>query len=193
VVVPLFEGATALSARSDDELMLLARGGRREAFDQLVRRHQRGALQLAARYLGNASFAREAAQNAFVELHRGLDRYRPRERFAFYLKRVVLNQCRMLGRSMRIRERALENAASEPARASAPLPDEALLAREHRLDVDRALQTLSPKLREVVALRYAGEHSLEEVGEILGLPLGTVKSRLFSALEKLRDALGERP
>ncbi|MFZ5438549.1 MAG: RNA polymerase sigma factor [Myxococcota bacterium] len=188
-VVALFAGSRGLEARPDDELMLLARGGRRDAFDVLVRRHQLAALKLASKYLGEVAAARDACQNAFLELYRGLPRYRAQGRFDFFLRRVVLNQCRMLGRGARIGERALSSAPLLTTGDGTPAPDDALLAAERRRDVDRALGQLSDKLREVVVLRYTGGHSLEEIAAILELPLGTVKSRLFAAMEKLKGHL----
>jgi len=74
---------------------------------------------------------------------------------------------------------------------SPALPDERLLAEERRRLVELQLGTLSEKLRAVVVLRYAGEHSLEEVAQILDLPLGTVKSRLFAAMSALEAGLKE--
>lgn len=183
VVVPLFGGA--LEARSDDELMVLARGGRPAAFDVLVRRHQASALKVAARYLGSPADARDACQNAFLEVYRSLTRYQPQGSFVFYLRRVLLNQCRMLGRSAATRIR-IAGVSSVDVPVAARLPDEALLAKERARALTSAVCELSDKLREVVALKYAGEHSLEETAAILELPVGTVKSRLFSAMDKLK-------
>jgi len=180
-VVPLHP----LDGRSDDELMLLARAGRREAFEVLVLRHQGPALKVAAKFLSDSASAKDACQNAFVEIYRGLERYQPRDRFVFYLRRVVLNQCRMSSRRLRIAEKLPADVARTTSQ-----PDEALLANERRKIVEQSLSGLSEKLREVVALRYAGGHSLEEVAQILELPLGTVKSRLFAAMGQLKDVLG---
>ena len=190
VVVQLF--GAALEARPDDELMVLSRAGRREAFDVLVRRHQASAFKVASRYLGSAPDAHDACQSAFLEVYRGLARYQPRGSFVFYLRRVVLNQCRMLGRGAAIRGRAADASALQPV-AEAQLPDDALLARERSRALTLAVAELSEKQREVVALRYAGGHSLEDIAAILELPLGTVKSRLFSAMEKLNGHLGGSP
>lgn len=191
-VVPLFgaEG-TALSARSDDELMRLARAGRKEAFDVLIRRHQTSALKVAVKFLGEVAAARDAAQNTFVEIYRALPRYQTRGEFIFYLRRVLLNQCRMAIRGHRIKERAVESFAREPSVREALPPDDLLLELERRREVDRAIARLSEKLRETVVLRYTGGHSLEETAQILEVPLGTVKSRLFAAMDVLRAELGD--
>jgi RNA polymerase sigma-70 factor (ECF subfamily) len=189
-VIPI--STPGLAARSDDELLLLTRSGRTEAFDVLVRRHQASALRLAARFLGSAAAARDACQNAFLELFRALPRYRPQGSFVFYLRRILLNQCRMLSRSTTLRERAAEQLAAEPAPSSVT-PDELLLERERQRNIERATAQLSVKLREVVALRYAGGHSLDEVAKILEVPIGTVKSRLSTAMKQLEQELGAPP
>ncbi|MFT3707001.1 MAG: sigma-70 family RNA polymerase sigma factor [Archangium sp.] len=184
-VVPLF----ALERREDDALMALARGGNREAFEALVVRHQRAVLRIAAKYLGEVSAAKDACQLAFLEIFRDLNQYRPQGRFPHYLRRVVLNQCHQAAR----RGRMIERAPVEPPAISPLQPDEAILAEERRRLVDAQIAKLSDKLRDVVVLRYAGEHPLEEIATILELPLGTVKSRLFSAMNELSAALKELP
>jgi RNA polymerase sigma-70 factor, ECF subfamily len=188
-VVPLRPAAPGLSGRSDDELILLARAGRREAFDNLVTRHQQAALMLARRYLGDAARARDAAQNAFIELFRSLHVYRPRGRFPFFLSCLVLTQCRHFERAGRAWAKAQKRLETQPPVARPDVPDEVLLAREREWELQLALQHLSRRLREVVLLRYAGGHSLEEVSDILRIPVGTVKSRLFAAFRKLRASM----
>lgn len=190
VAAALFGGAD-LDSPSDDQLAQRARGGHREAFDQLVRRHQGASLQLAWKYLGDATAARDACQAAFLEVFRALGSYEPRGRFVFWLRRIVLNQCRTSARSAQLRSRTTDSYAHEPAR-SVERPDELLLKQERRKAVEAALQDLSEKLREVAVLRFVSGHSLEEVAEILELPLGTVKSRLSSAVAGLRASLETR-
>lgn len=178
-----------LSALEDDELLLLARGGMKEAFDSLVRRHQDRMLCVAGKWLGHPQAARDAAQNTFLEVFRYLPRYRPRGKFKAFLHRVLLNQCRMLQRSRRYDLAAREQLQVAPEWNASDLPDEQLLAREKRREVERALGRLSKKLRNVLVLRYAAELSHEEIADVLKIPLGTVKSRLFAGLAKLRRVL----
>lgn len=175
-----------LAERSDDELMLLTRGGRPAAFDELVRRHQRRVVRIAARYLGNQAAAADVAQATFLELFRAVPRYRPEGTLSAYLYRVLLNQCHMARRSEKSEARAFASLEVAPT-ASAQIPDEQILARERAREVDRALAGLSPKLRDVLVLRFAGELSYDEIAATLELPLGTVKRRLFDGLEKLRN------
>lgn len=173
----------ALSDRTDDELMLLTRGGMRAAFDVLVRRHQVRALRLAARYVGDRAAAKDIAQSALLEIYRSRDRYQPHGKFTGYLCRVVLNQCRMFVRSARVREQAAPNVDSSN------MPMQELLAHEHHRDLERALSSLSEKLRAVVILRHGEDLNLLEIAEVLELPIGTVKRRLFDAMAQLRKTM----
>lgn len=171
--------------------MLIARGGLDAAFDTLVRRHQKRVLTVAGRLLGQrVALAPDAAQNTFLAIYRARSSYQPRGRFTAYLYRVLLNQCRMTHRSAHVEESARQAAdcAFPQSEASA---DAIVLARERQREVEHALGRLSPKLREVVVLRYAGELAYDEIAESLGLPLGTVKRRLFDAMDKLRQSLEE--
>jgi RNA polymerase sigma-70 factor (ECF subfamily) len=186
------EASVPLDARSDDDLMLLARAGVEPAFEALVRRHQARMLRVAARYLGRVDLAPDAAQNAFIEIHRGLGRYQPRGRFSSFLYRVLLNQCRMARRSARAESAALDRAAREPA-DGATLSDEQILARERQRDLDQAVAGLSEKLRSVVLLRYTAGLDYARIAETLDVPLGTVKRRMFDALRILHEKMQEQP
>ena len=178
--------AQGLAERSDDELMLLARGGLDAAFDTLIRRHQRPVLRVALRYLGEAALAADVAQNTFVALLRALPDYRANGQFKAFLYRILLNQCRMARRSERSFQRALDQASNATEQDA-----HAVLFREQRRDVERALLRLSDKLREVVVLRFGADFNYDEIGETLRIPTGTVKRRLFTAKAKLREMLEE--
>jgi RNA polymerase sigma-70 factor, ECF subfamily len=176
--------AVPLVSRSDDELMLLARGGARGAFDTLVRRHQTRVLHVAARRLGGSAAAADAAQNAFLEIYRALPRYQARGIFAAYLYKVLLNQCRATARSRRF-----EGQLDAPLPEATPSAEGEILARERQRDVDAAVGRLGDKLRDVVLLRYGAGLAYEEIAASLGVPIGTVKRRLFDAMERLRQSL----
>lgn len=181
----------ALEERTDDALMLLARGGVRAAFDTLVRRHQSFALSVAYKYLGSWAAARDAAQNAFLDIYRSLPRYRAEGRFRGLLHRAVVNHCRMAHRAASSERRALEARARMALVESEAGDDNAILARERSRELARGLARLSQRVRMVVVLRFAGGLSYREIADALKIPLGTVKSRLFLGLEQLRDVLTE--
>ena len=179
------EGATD-DSRTDDELVLLARAGIDEAFDVLVRRHQARVLRMAGRLLGRSALAPDVAQNAFLEIYRGLARYQPQGKFPAYLFRVLLNQCRVAARSARRAGVVTDDLPATPGDRSG---ESLILARERQREVEAALARLSEKLRAVVVLRHSAGLSYDEIAEALDLPLGTVKRRLFDAMEKLRRML----
>ena len=182
-----------LGELEDDELMLMARGGVDEAFDALIKRYQNKALRVSSRLLGHTEFALDAAQNAFFDIFRALDSYQPRGRFRSYLYRILLNQCHMAKRSAGRQERIAEKLARQP-RLDGDHPEKQVLARERRRELERALGKLSEKLRNVLVLRFVADLSYSEIGEVLKIPKGTVKSRMFSGLERLRVLLeGKRP
>jgi RNA polymerase sigma-70 factor, ECF subfamily len=184
-VVPSGRTADSLADLTDDELMLLTRGGTQQAFDTLVRRHQLRALRVALRFLGEPTAAKDAAQSAFLELYRARQAYQPCGKFTAYLCRIVLNQCRMSKRGAHHRWREQVDPAD--------LCTQELLTREHNRDLQRALDCLSEKLRAVVILRYGEDLNLAEIAESLELPLGTVKRRLFDAMAMMRESMESTP
>jgi RNA polymerase sigma-70 factor (ECF subfamily) len=175
-----------LDEQSDDDLMLLTRGGMQRAFYVLVRRHQSRVLRVAARYLRDRTLAPDIAQSAFLELFRNRERYEARGRFIAYLLRITINQSHMSTRAARSRDTPHVDVSD----MGPSVQDVAL--RDHRRDLERAIAQLSEKLRVVVSLRYGGDLELAEIAEILELPIGTVKRRLFDAMAKLRELLEDR-
>jgi RNA polymerase sigma-70 factor, ECF subfamily len=183
---------TSWEDRDDDALMLMARAGESRAFEILVKRHQRMALGTAIKYLGDRSLAQDIAQISFVDLLRSLGSYRPDGRFRAFLAKIVINNCRMANRHERSEANLRQGLGSLPGGIEPSEGDEGELQRRERQRLlDAALLTLSSKLREVLVLRYAAGLSHQQIGEALGLRLGTVKSRLFAGVEKLSQALEE--
>lgn len=174
-----------LEARDDDALMVLARDGMGTAFDELVRRYQAPVLRAALRYLGGEDAAADMAQNAFLAIYRALPTYQPRGKFRAYLYRVLLTQCRMAQRSGRYDKRARAAIKLTAPVASTPGTGR-LFSPEQRREVELALAKLSPKLRDVIVLRFAADLPLDDIAEALQIPLGTVKRRLFDGLAILK-------
>lgn len=176
---------------------------REAAFAALFRRHQQKAFDLAWRVLGDASLAADAVQEAFLTVYKKGPRFEARAQFTSWLYRVVLNQSIDLRRRERRRRfvpldekpsdkrgSPTTDAAIEPA-SPLPAPDANAERTELVEAVRRGIDRLSPKLAAVVILRYPQGMSYEEIGEILELPPGTVRSRLNRAHAALREILGE--
>jgi len=166
--------------------MLASRGGSSSAFGELVRRHQAAVIRVAHKFLGNSSLALDAAQCAFVEVLHSLPRYEARGKFSAFLFRILINQCKMLRRSYSRRQRSLAQLTVLHSFTPAKQPDSELIARERRRDVQRALEQLSRRTRSILILRFAGNLSYKEIAEVLGVPIGTVKSRIAAGIEALR-------
>lgn len=178
------------SENVDDLFMLQAREGDHSAFGKLMRRYQSNALRVAAKYVGNAQ-AEDVVQETFWNIHRALGRYKPDGKFKSYFYRVLIRQCQMefrrSKREMRRREaKRLEHSTADKNTSSPVLK---ILGDERDSKVQSALLRLNKKHREVVALRFVGELSYEEIAEVTSLSVGTVKSRLFRGLEKMRTHL----
>jgi RNA polymerase sigma-70 factor (ECF subfamily) len=174
----------------DDKLVAQAKRGDVGAYEELVRRYQVIAFRTALLISGNESDAQDATQTAFVKAYYALDRFRHRAPFKPWPMRIVANEARNQCRSAR-RRSGLELRLSEdrPREDAAPSPEAAILAREPRQALVKALNELRERDRLVIAYRYFLDLSEVEMAEALGCTRGTVKSRLSRAMARLRAEL----
>jgi RNA polymerase sigma-70 factor (ECF subfamily) len=175
-------------------LVRRAQAGDTAAYGELVTIHEAAAFRVAYLLLGSASDAEDAAQEGFVRAYLALARFRAGEPFRPWLLQVVGNEARnrrrALGRRAGMLDRAVR-AFRGDAGATAPSPERVLLAGEAHAEVREALGRLREEERQVVACRYLMELSEAETAAALGIPPGTVKSRLHRALARLRDDLSD--
>lgn len=172
------------------ELVEAARRGDRDAFDALVRQEVAGVYRTALAILGNADDAEEATQDAFVSAWRSLRSLRDIDRFDAWFGRVIVNASRMALRRRRVvREITVEPARDRPVQpvAGAGSDPEAMAVGAEAFD--RAFERLSIEDRHLLTVTYAEDRSLDEVANLLGIPVGTVKSRLSRARAALARAL----
>jgi RNA polymerase sigma-70 factor (ECF subfamily) len=188
--------ATTVQRESADVEGLLeqARAGDAEAFCAMCRPHEDRLLRQAIALSDYPGLAEELAQETFVEAWRSLRRYNGRCQFFTWLCAILLNRHRnvlrqrhpipfstLAGNSSDLAPERLDRSI-EPG----PAPDEAAQHRERSEQMRRCLEGLPLKHRQVIYLRFYAEDSLEGIAAALGCSVGTVKSRLFHALEKLR-------
>lgn len=192
------EAEAAFEPSQDPDAALVARwqSGDARAFEQLVRRHERSVFRLLFRMLGSREEAEDAAQEAFLSLHRHGRRFRREARFSTFLYRVAanaaLNRRRSLGRSRaRERELATRQAGGSDLPAAPRDPEDAARGSEAQARVQQALLELPGELRMAVVLYDIEGQSYKDIAEILGVPEGTVKSRIHRARQGLRDLLEE--
>ncbi len=164
------------------------------AWTDLMSRHRRRLFSLAYRFTGRFHEAEELTHEIIVRVFHNLDRFDPRAHFAVWLNSVARNYCIDRYR-MRTREKArfLPEAAPFERMAGRPQldPNRLVEQREARDDLREALERLSPKLREVVRLRFFEELPYEEICDRLGIPEGTVKSRIHRGRAELKRHLAE--
>lgn len=184
--------APATDSRSaDSQLIGRALAGEPAAFGELVLRYQDRLYNSLARVLGSAEDARDAAQEAFVQAFVKLETFRGSSAFYTWLYRIAHNTAMSHARRKRP-TRSLDldrdERGSEPIDGG-PAPEARLEMSERAVEVQRALAELSIEYREVIVLREIDGCRYDEIAEILAVPVGTVRSRLFRARLELRDRL----
>jgi len=176
----------------DAELVRRARGGESAAFGDLVRRHQPVALRLAAGICGSTEEARDIVQEAFVKGYRSLDRFRADAPVRAWLLRIVANDAKNAVRTIARRDRRdLRYETGERALRIAGAPGVPSVDRHEQRRLLAALASLPERDREVLAHRFVAGLSEHETAAVLGVAVGTVKSRTARALERARVVLAE--
>jgi RNA polymerase sigma factor (sigma-70 family) len=161
-------------------------------WDEIVDQHTARVYRLAYRLTGNAHDAEDLTQEVFVRVFRSLDTYTPGT-FEGWLHRVTTNLfLDGARRKQRIRFDALSDERAARLRSSSPSPDAAFADMHFEDDVERALATLPPDFRAAVVLCDVEGLTYEEIAEILGAKLGTVRSRIHRGRAQLRSALAHR-
>jgi len=185
---------------------LVARDER--AFNELVRAYERRVYSVVFRLLGNRAEAEDLAQEVFVQVFKAIDGFRGDAKLSTWIYRIAVNLCKNRTKYLRVRQTDAQDALDtvgdrEPlaaARASSvsqvERPDEMVAGRQVESIVKVAILELEPTFRECLVLRDVEELGYDEIADITGLPLGTVKSRIFRARAQLRarveEALGEK-
>jgi RNA polymerase sigma factor (sigma-70 family) len=187
-ITPLI-GRRRTRDRSDEELLEAIGAGDEAALGALYDRFGRTAYGVALRILRDQALAEDAVQEAFLAIWRSADSYR-RERAkpsTWILTLVHRRAVDLVRREDRRRGQPLDEAPEDLATA---VPEEALL-RERRAAVQSALKELPGDQRQALELAYYGGYTQSELATQLGVPLGTVKSRMFAGLSRLRELVPE--
>ena len=187
-------------SEEDATLVRAFQEGERAAFDKLVLRHQNRLFSLCYWLLGDYEEANDSAQEIFIKVYRSLNRFRFEAAFATWLYRIAVNTCKNRRKSSEYRLKSrmvpLQNPGKDHSggdsleiRDDSPTPLNGLEEKERGRTIRKAVDSLLPDQREVIALRDIQGLSYEEIVKITGLNLGTVKSRIARARLDLREKL----
>jgi RNA polymerase sigma-70 factor (ECF subfamily) len=185
---------------------LVARDER--AFSELVRAYERRVFALVLRMIGDRAEAEDLAQEVFVQVFKAIGTFRGDAKLSTWIYRIAVNLCKNRSKYLKVRH-AGEQDELEAVAERAPLgearhanvgqvarPDEMIAGKQVEQIVQRAILAIEPEFRECLVLRDVEELSYEQIGEITGLPPGTVKSRIHRARALLREIvereLGEK-
>ena len=182
-------GPTIRSDLDDAELTRVAQAGDRHALEQLLRRHHDRIHAICRRLAGNDADGQDAAQEALIAIVRGLPRFRGRAKFSTWAYRVATNAA--LDELRRRGRRPVPTMIEAGERfAGVPTSDDSTESVAARLDFDAALAQLPEQYRVPVVLRDVAGCDYAEIGSILQIPPGTVRSRIARGRARLAEALG---
>ncbi len=167
--------------------------GNQSAFESLFHRHKDMVFRAALPMLRDPEEAEDVVQEVFLKVYKRAGQFRGEEwNFKGWLRRITLNECASRLRRNGLHQVSFEKIYSDgfdpPQGDSTVLPENLLLQKEEKEDARKLLASLSEKLYLVMVLRYYLELSYDEIAQILEIPPGTVRSRLFTAIKTLRQA-----
>jgi len=176
--------------RSDWECVQKVQRGDADAFETLVRRHEKKIFNLLYRWLGDYDEAAEVAQEVFLSAFRAIKRFRGDSSFATWLYRIGVNHAKNRRKSLQVaRQRQQATEVSDPPGDPTSDPAEGVEQRERQDLVQRGLNEIDADDAVLILLHDLQEVRYEEISETLDIPLGTVKSRLHRARQALRAKL----
>ena len=179
----LFPGSRVFMDKEHEEALVRdCQKGDRRAFDALVRKFEKPVYNAAFRMLGNPDDAADVTQTTFLKLFRNLNRYNPQFRLFSWIYRIAINESIHQLNLRKPREPLREMPDTDTS-------EETAVRDELRREIQVVLMELQEDHRAVLVLRYFGECSYDEMGEILQLPEKTVKSRLYTARHQLKAGL----
>ena len=174
--------------KSDEILMEELQAGNNKAFDVIIYRYEKAVLNYIYKFVGNFHQAEEISQEAFFRVYKYALKFDTKRRFSTWLYKIANNLC--IDQLRKKKDETLD--VTELKLASKDNTEKAIENLELQDKVKKAIQNLSESHRSVLILKHYQGMSYQEIGEILGCPLGTVKSRMHYALTELKKILAEK-
>ena len=182
---------------SDVELIAKAISGREDEFEELVRRYQRPIIGYVYRMLNNYDASLDVTQEVFIKVYNSLARYSSEYKFSTWLYRIAHNAAIDYMRRNSVNQQSIEAENADGTfqlqiESPHPTPEQEHEQGEWRAEIEAVIKCLPTIYRELIFLRHTQDLSYDEIAEVTGLPLGTVKNRLFRAREMMREMFVER-
>ncbi len=199
IISPVENSKNNKTSQEDDQLLVQAKLGDRDAFNRLMLKYHRRIFNVAFRIFGNYDQADEVAQDVFIRAYRGISRFKQKSSFSTWLYAITVNLSRnrmkknyRLTRLTTSLDEAMDNSGYTVKKEIADTkltPDRALLDKEKEIQIQEAIESLDKDFRLVIILRDIQMLGYEEISEILNANIGTVKSRIYRARQILQEKL----
>jgi RNA polymerase sigma-70 factor (ECF subfamily) len=182
---------------SDVELISRSIRGLDDSFEELVRRYQRPIAGYVFRLIGDYEASLDVTQEVFIKVYNSLERYRSDYKFSTWLYRIAHNAAIDHLRRNSVNSQSIETESPDGTyqlqlESPLPSPEQNRERSEWRAEIAAVIRLLPPAYRELILLRHSQDLSYDEIAEVTGLPLGTVKNRLFRAREMMREIFLQR-
>jgi len=182
---------------TDGELITHSIRGLEDSFEELVRRYQRPIAGYVFRLIGDYEASLDVTQEVFIKVYNSLERYRSDYKFSTWLYRIAHNAAIDHLRRNSINPQSIETESPDGTyqlqlESPLPSPEQDRERSEWKAEIKAVIKLLPPAYRELILLRHSQDLSYDEIAEVTGLPLGTVKNRLFRAREMMREIFLDR-
>jgi RNA polymerase sigma-70 factor, ECF subfamily len=197
---PTPAGELDYASLTDQQVVQFARDGRERAFRELIGRYQRPVFSLIYRLVRDRERAEDLAQETFIKVLNALDRYKPEYKFSSWIFKIAHNTA--LDQLRRKEPDTLSLDGSPHARTAAEIeattitpesggenPEEYTLNRQLGVEIEQAVSTLRPEYRTAILLCHVEGRAYDEIAEIMGVPLGTVKTYIHRGRKELMERL----
>ncbi len=180
------------------QLIEKALGGDQQAYDALVRRYQNGLFNMIFQMVKNREETEDLVQETFIKAFHSLESYDNHFAFSTWLYKIAFNNCIDAIRKKKLQTYPLdkplklkEGEVKQEVRDDSPSPEGDYLYAEKQRRIQQTIENLPERYKVVILLRHKEDRSYEEISELLNIPLGTVKARIFRAREILKKNLRE--
>ena len=192
------QASNCFSQLDDEQIVHRILTGEKELFSNLLLKFQKGVFSFIFRMVGHYELATDLTQETFMKAYLSLDKYNNRYKFSTWIFSVASNLTIDYLRKRRVptcsydkKSDASKHGLIERLKSDSHTPSEELENRELKIKIQESIEMLPPEYREIIILRHMNGFPYEDIASITGLPLGTVKNRIFRARQILKEYLNQ--